>query len=105
MHPLPWLYEPPINTAKKRNTCLRIVVVRWGLGKTRRTAYIKGKGVLRADMDAALYLVAAALLAVLILFVLKVRRKTQEGEQLWSRGWKTAERMRSVSIAFSELLL
>ena len=31
-------------------------------------------------MDVALYLIAAAILIVLIAFVLKVRRKTQEGE-------------------------
>lgn len=32
-------------------------------------------------MDIALYLIAAAILIVLILFALKVRRKTQEGKE------------------------
>lgn len=32
-------------------------------------------------MDIALYLGAAAVLAVLIVFALKVRRKTREGEE------------------------
>ena len=32
-------------------------------------------------MDVALYLIAAALLIVLIVFVLKVRRKTQDGKK------------------------
>lgn len=36
-------------------------------------------------MDIALYLVAAAVLIVLIVFALKVRRKTQEGEELKSQ--------------------
>lgn len=35
-------------------------------------------------MDVELYLIAAAILIVLIVFAVKVRRKTQEGKELRS---------------------
>lgn len=42
-------------------------------------------------MDVALYLVAAAILVVLILFALKVRRKTQDGKLAFKLMWDIGE--------------